>query len=170
MVKVENRIPFNELGDAIGSSSEEYKAHMEQEFYVQDPVHDDHEKIITRSDFEDTMASMQCWFLSDTAMERIAKQVSAALKTYPAANVTDENDLDDALCKEEEDALRAFGVCYYEDEIPEVSKEGARVFSVDYGYGYFNRMVEVDGDEMAEITTDDGEVVTTWLGQLVEEY
>jgi hypothetical protein len=170
MIKIENRIPFAELGEAIGTGREEYREHMEREFYVQDPVHEDHEKIITRSDFEDTMASMQCWFLSDDAMERIAKQVSAALKSYPAENVTDEDDLQDAMCKEEEDALRAFGVCYYEDEIPDISRKGARLFSVDHGYGRFNGMVESDGEEMVEMTTDDGKVVTTWLGLVVEEY
>jgi hypothetical protein len=170
MIKVENRIPFAELGNKIGTDRDAYMAHMEQEFYVQDPVHDDHEKVITRSDFEDAMAPMQCWFLSDNAMERIAKQVTEALKTYPKDNVSDENDLDDALCMEEENALRAFGVCYYEDEIPPVSKEGARLFSLDHGYGTFNGMVEKYGEEMVEMTTDDGKIITTWPGLVVEEY
>lgn len=169
-IKIENRIPFNELGDKIGTTKEEYRAHMEQEFYVQDPVHADHDKIITRSDFENTMASMQCWYLSDEAMQSIAAQVTKALADYPKEYVTDEDDLSDALCKEEEEALRAFGVPYYEDEVPNPSKEGVRVFSVDYGYGTFIEMVDNDGDEMALIKLDNGNIETAWPGLIVEEY
>lgn len=169
-IKIENRIPFNELGGKIGTTQEEWEAHMAQEFYVQDPVHADHEKIITRSDFEDTMASMQCWYLSDEAMQSIAAQVTKALADYPKEYVTSEDDLSDALCKEEEEALRAFGVPYYEDEVPNPSKEGVRVFSVDHGYGTFIEMVDNDGDEMALIKLDNGNIETAWPGLIVEEY
>lgn len=169
-IKIEHRIPFNELGDIIGTTNEDYKAHMEHEFYVQDPVHADQEKIITRSDFEDTMAPMQCWYLSDDAMQTVANRISKELATYPKDNVTDENDLQDALCKEQEEALRAIGVPYYEDEVPDPSKPGVRLFSVDYGYGTFNRMVEVDNSMMVEMALDDGTVQTTYSGLVVEEY
>lgn len=169
-IKIENRIPFAELGKAIGTTKEEYQAHMEHEFYVQDPVHADHEKIITRSDFEDTMASMQCWYLSDEAMQSIAAQVTRALADYPKDYVTSEDDLSDALCKEQEEALRAFGVPYYEDEVPNPSKEGVRLFSVDYGYGTFVGMVEKDGDEKVQIKLDNGKIENTWPGLVVEEY
>ena len=169
-IKVENRIPFNELGNEIGTTNEDYKAHMEQEFYVADPVNPDHEKIITRSDFEDAMASMQCWYLSDETMQSIADQVTKALATYPPENITDENDLSDALCKEEEEALRAFGVPYYEDEVPYPHKVGGRVFSVDHGYGIFVGMVENDGETMVRIRLDNGDFENTWPGLVVEEY
>ena len=165
-IKVENRIPFAELGNAIGTTNEDYKAHMEQEFFVADPVNPDHEKIITRSDFEDAMASMQCWYLSDEAMQSIADQVTKALATYPPENITDENDLSDALCKEEEEALRAFGVPYYEDEV-KAPKKGARVFSVDYGYATY---LGEDKEGMAKLLTDDGQKKTTYIGLIVEEY
>ena len=169
-IKIENRIPFAELGEAIGTTQEEWASHMAQEFYVHDPVHADHDKIITRSDFEDTMASMQCWYLSDKAMQSIADQVSQALATYPKENVTDENDLSGALCKEQEEALRAFGVPYYEDEVPNPSKVGVRLFSVDHGYGTFIGMVDNDGDEMVEMKLDNGDIEHTWPGLVVEEY
>lgn len=169
-IEIENRIPFSELGNKIGTTPEQYREHMEQEFYVQDPVHPDHEMIITRSDFEDTMASMQCWYLSDKAMQSIAEQVTRALADYPKANVTDENDLSDALCKEQEEALRAFGVPYYKDEVPVPSAPGVRIFSVDDGYGTFDGMVDEDGTEMVQMTLDDGRVVTTFPGLVIEEY
>ena len=174
MIKIENRIPFGELGKTIGTTRDEYKAHMEQEYLVADPVKGGHhDKYITRSDYEDTMCSMQCWFLSDEVMQKIADRITAALKTYDFSYTPDddyENELDDALCKEEEEALRAYGVLYYEDEIPEITKTGARLFSIDYGYGTFNRMVKEDGDLKVEMTTDNGKVVTTWPGLVVEEY
>ena len=169
-IAIENRIPFSELGNEIGTTPEQYREHMEQEFYVQDPVHPGHEKIITRSDFEDAMASMQCWYLSSEAMKAIAERVTRALADYPKANVTDENDLSDALCKEQEEALRAFGVPYYEDEVPVPSAPGVRIFSLDYGYGTFDGMVDEDGTEMVQMTLDDGRVVTTFPGLVIEEY
>ena len=169
MVKIEDRTPFAELGERM-KDTKAYRDYMEQEFYVQDPVHPDHEKIITRSDFEDTMASMQCWPLSDAAMKRIADMVSEALTTYPEANITDENDLDDALCREQEDALRAFGVPYYEDEIEE-PPVGSRIFSVDDGYGTYLGMGTDDcGEPAARIRLDNGEETTAYLGLIIAEY
>ena len=165
-IKIENRIPFAELGKAIGTTKEEYQAHMEHRFYVKDPVHPDHEVIITRSDFQDTMESMQCWYLSDTAMQSIADQISLALINYSTDYISSEDDFNYALCREEEEALRAFGVPYYSDEV-QAPKTGARVFSVDYGYATYLGENK-DGD--AEILTDDGQNQTTYNGLIVEEY
>lgn len=171
-IRIENRIPFAELGKAIGTTDKEYKAHMGTGFAVKDPVNPKRKHEIRRADFEDTMCSMQCWFLSDEAMQKIADRISDELKfydfSYSGENYADE--LDDALCKEEEEALRAFGVLYYEGEIPDISHKGARLFSVDFGYGTFNRMVNDENGRKVEMTTDDGKVVTTWLGLVVEEY
>lgn len=165
-IKIENRIPFAELGKEIGTSNEEYKAHIDQEFYVKDPVNPDHEAIITRSDFEDVMEPMQCWYLSDTAMQSIADQISLALSHYSKDFISDENDFNDALCREEEEALRAFGVPYYSDEVKAPNK-GARVFSVDYGYATY---LGTNKDGKAKILTDDGQTKTTFIGLIVEEY
>ena len=166
-IKIENRIPFAELGKAIGTTKEEYQAHMEHEFYVKDPARPDHEAIITRSDFEDTMESMQCWYLSDTAMQSIADQISLVLERhYHKEYISNDEDFGEALWREEEEALRAFGVPYYSDEV-EAPKKGARVFSVDYGYATY---LGENKEGKAEILTDDGQNQTTYIGLIVEEY
>ena len=165
-IKIGNRIPFAELGKAIGTTDKEYKAHMDKGFAVKDPVKPKRKHEICRSDFEDVFEPMQCWYLSDETMQTIADQMSQAMAQYEKDYIRSNDDFDAAFWREEEEALRAFGVPYYSDEV-KAPKKGARVFSVDYGYATY---LGKEKEGKAKILTDDGEVVTTWLGQLVEEY
>ena len=165
-IKIGNRIPFAELGKAIGTTDKEYKAHMDKGFAVKDPVKPKRKLEICRSDFEDTMCSMQCWFLSDEAMQKIADQMTQAMAQYSMDYIRDADDFDAAFWREEEEALRAFGVPYYSDEV-KAPKKGARVFSVDYGYATYLGKTK---DGKAEILTDDWHHKITYIGLIVEEY
>jgi len=165
-IKIENRIPFAELGKAIGTSDKEYKAHMDKGFSVKDPVNPKRKHEICRSDFEDVFEPMQCWYLSDETMQTIANQMTQAMAQYSKDYIRDDEDFDAAFWREEEEALRAFGVPYYSDEVKAPTK-GARVFSVDYGYATY---LGEDNEGKAEILTDDGQKKTTYIGLIVEEY
>ena len=165
-IKIEHRIPFNELGKAIGKTREQYKAHINKGFEVKDPVKPKRKHEICRSDFEDVFEPMQCWYLSDTAMQSIADQISIALSHYSKDYISSEEDFGYALFREEEEALRAFGAPYYSDEV-KAPKKGARVFSVDYGYATY---LGKNKEGMAKILTDAGKNETTYIGLIVEEY
>ena len=165
-IKIGNRIPFAELGKVIGTTDKEYQAHMNKGFSVKDPVKPKRKHEICRSDFEDVLEPMQCWFLSDEAMQTIADQMSQAMAQYSKDYIRDDEDFDFAFCREEEEALRAFGVPYYSDEV-KAPKKGARVFSVDYGYATY---LGKDKEGKAKILTDDGQKKTTYIGLIVEEY
>ena len=116
--------------------------------------------------FEDTMCSMQCWFLSDEAMQKIAEQITQAMTQYEPDYIRITDDFDSAFWREEEEALRAFGVPYYSDEV-KAPKKGARVFSVDYGYATYLGKTKYG---KAEILTDDWHHKITYIGLIVEEY
>ena len=165
-IRIENRIPFAELGKAIGTTDKEYKAHMDKGFAVKDPVKPKRKHEICRSDFEDVFEPMQCWYLSDETMQSIAVQMAQAMAQYSKDYIRDAEDFDFAFCREEEEALRAFGVPYYSDEV-KAPKKGARVFSVDYGYATY---LGKDKEGKAKILTDDGQKKTTYIGLIVEEY
>ena len=165
-IRIENRIPFAELGKAIGTTDKEYKAHMGTGFAVKDPVNPKRKHEISRADFEDVPEPMQCWYLSDEAMQAIAEQITQAMAQYSKDYIRDDEDFDFAFCREEEEALRAFGVPYYSDEV-KAPKKGARVFSVDYGYATY---LGKDKEGKAKILTDDGQKKTTYIGLIVEEY
>lgn len=165
-IKIENRIPFAELGKVIGSTDKEYKAHMDKGFAVKDPVKPKRKHEICRSDFEDVMEPMQCWYLSDETMQRIADQMTQAMAQYEKDYIRSNDDFDAAFFREEEEALRAFGVPYYSDEVT-APKKGARVFSVDYGYATY---LGTNREGKAKILTDDGKNKITYIGLIVEEY
>lgn len=165
-IRIENRIPFAELGKTIGTTDKEYKAHMGTGFSVKDPVNPKRKHEICRSDFEDAPEPMQCWYLSDEAMQAIAEQITQAMTQYEPDYIRITDDFDSAFWREEEEALRAFGVPYYSDEV-KAPKKGARVFSVDYGYATY---LGEDNEGKAEILTDDGQKKTTYIGLIVEEY
>ena len=165
-IKIGNRIPFAELGKAIGTTDKEYKAHMDKGFAVKDPVKPKRKHEICRSDFEDVFEPMQCWYLSDETMQDIADQMTQAMAQYEEDYIRDAEDFDAAFWREEEETLRAFGVPYYSDEVT-APKKGARVFSVDYGYATY---LGEDKEGKAELLTDDGQKKTTYIGLIVEEY
>lgn len=165
-IRIENRIPFAELGKAIGTTDKEYKAHMGTGFAVKDPVNPKRKHEIRRADFEDVPEPMQCWYLSDEAMQAIAEQITQAMTQYEPDYIRITDDFDSAFWREEEEALRAFGVPYYSDEV-KAPKKGARVFSVDYGYATYLGKTK---DGKAEILTDDWHHKITYIGLIVEEY
>lgn len=165
-IRIENRIPFAELGKAIGTTDKEYKAHMGTGFAVKDPVNPKRKHEISRADFEDAPEPMQCWYLSDEAMQAIAEQITQAMAQYEPDYIRITDDFDSAFWREEEEALRAFGVPYYSDEV-KAPKKGARVFSVDYGYATYLGKTK---DGKAEILTDDWHHKITYIGLIVEEY
>lgn len=165
-IRIKNRIPFAELGKAIGNTDKEYKAHMDKGFAVNDPVNPNRKHEICRSDFEDVLEPMQCWYLSDEAMQSIAGQMTKAMSHYEKDYIRSDDDFDDAFWREEEEALRAFGVPYYSDEV-NAPKKGARVFSVDYGYATY---LGTNKEGKAKILTDDGQTKITFIGLIVEEY
>lgn len=165
-IKIGNRIPFAELGKAIGTTDKEYQAHMNKGFVVKDPVKPKRKHEICRSDFEDLFEPMQCWYLSDETMQTIADQMSQAMAQYEKDYIRSNDDFDAAFWREEEEALRAFGVPYYSDEV-KAPKKGARVFSVDYGYATY---LGTNKEGKAKIMTDDGQKKTTYIGLIVEEY
>lgn len=165
-IRIENRIPFAELGKAIGTTGKEYKAHMGTGFSVKDPVNPKRKHEIRRADFEDVPEPMQCWYLSDEAMQAIAEQITQAMTQYEPDYIRITDDFDSAFWREEEEALRAFGVPYYSDEV-KAPKKGARVFSVDYGYATYLGKTK---DGKAEILTDDWHHKITYIGLIVEEY
>ena len=164
--KIGNRIPFAELGKAIGTTDKEYQAHMNKGFAVKDPVKPKRKHEICRSDFEDAPEAMQCWYLSDETMQTIADQMSQAMTQYEKEYIRSNDDFDAAFWREEEEALRAFGVPYYSDEV-KAPKKGARVFSVDYGYATY---LGEDKEGKAKILTDSGKNEITYIGLIVEEY
>ena len=165
-IKIENRIPFVELGKVIGTTDKDYKAHMDKGFAVKDPVKPKRKHEICRSDFEDVFEPMQCWYLSDETMQTIADQMTQAMAQYESDSIRDGEDFDAAFWREEEEALRAFGVPYYSDEV-KAPKKGARVFSVDYGYATY---LGKNKEGKAKILTDDGQKKNTYIGLIVEEY
>ena len=99
-------------------------------------------------------------------MQAIAEQITQAMAQYEPDYIRITDDFDSAFWREEEEALRAFGVPYYSDEV-KAPKKGARVFSVDYGYATYLGKTK---DGKAEILTDDGQKKTTYIGLIVEEY
>ena len=79
-IRIENRIPFAELGKTIGTTDKEYKAHMGTGFSVKDPVNPKRKHEICRSDFEDAPEPMQCWYLSDEAMQAMGEVTGATVR------------------------------------------------------------------------------------------